>query len=138
MRASDLSESDKWRWGGPPGPRPTPPSACGVIQEPDAPSEERVQGDPRGPGGPPHRWSRLLTVVCTNVDSALDFSFIIKKFHFIPTCEMAHRRGNIPDEDFAYLSAPHVTESNPHVSRAVFGCLDYRRRPDGGGAPRHG
>jgi hypothetical protein len=57
-------------WGGPPGPRPTPPSArfwlrlgCSVGRSPwtaaDAlvgllGAEERVQGDPRGPGGPPH------------------------------------------------------------------------------------
>jgi len=40
-------------WGGPPGPRPTPPSASLEWDQPDS-QQERVQGDPLGPGGPPH------------------------------------------------------------------------------------
>jgi GT2 family glycosyltransferase/glycosyltransferase involved in cell wall biosynthesis len=39
------------QWGGPPGPRPTPSSA---FPELDQLTDSRVQGDPRGPGGPPH------------------------------------------------------------------------------------
>jgi hypothetical protein len=39
-------------WGGPPGPQPAPWPAC--PKPDDLVSEERVQGDPRGPGGPPH------------------------------------------------------------------------------------
>src|ERR1035438_2506284 len=92
MRASDLSESDKQWWGGPlvgpPGPGvPSGDdalSACGAIQEPDAPREERVQGDPGRTRGsaPPLLGSSIYLV-----------------------CEMAHWRGNIPSGDFAYLSA---------------------------------
>jgi hypothetical protein len=44
----------KWWWGGPPGPQPTPSSACRVLKEADSVGEERVQGDPRRPGGLPH------------------------------------------------------------------------------------
>ena len=43
-------------WGGPPGLRPTPPSAsstCFVAALP-YPARKRVQGDPLRPGGPPH------------------------------------------------------------------------------------
>jgi len=36
------------KWGGPPGPRADPRPASSSLQE------QRVQGDPRGPGGPPH------------------------------------------------------------------------------------
>jgi hypothetical protein len=47
-------------WGGPPGPRPAPWPACGGP----APTRDmRVQGDPRGPGGPPHKleqWTLCL------------------------------------------------------------------------------
>jgi TrmH family RNA methyltransferase len=46
-------------WGGPPGPRPTPSSA--VLELPTT-RDRRVQGDPRGPGGPPH--SADLTRPC--------------------------------------------------------------------------
>src|SRR5258708_30246822 len=41
-------------WGGPPGPRPTPSSACSVREEPDLVDKRVGPGDPRGPGGPPH------------------------------------------------------------------------------------
>jgi glycosyltransferase involved in cell wall biosynthesis len=41
-------------WGGPPGPRPAPSPACPGLDEIDLRRERRVQGDPRGPGGPPH------------------------------------------------------------------------------------
>ena len=41
-------------WGGPPGPRPAPSPACSGQGEIDAVAEQRVQGDPRGPGGPPY------------------------------------------------------------------------------------
>ena len=37
-------------WGGPPGPQPTPSSACSRLDETDLMGEQRVQGDPRGPG----------------------------------------------------------------------------------------
>jgi len=37
-------------WGGPPGPRPAPRPAFSS-------NEQRVQGDPRGPGGPPYSLS---------------------------------------------------------------------------------
>src|SRR5205807_531478 len=40
-------------WGGPPGPRPTPASACSIMDK------ERVPGDPRGPGGPPQNLWRI-------------------------------------------------------------------------------
>src|ERR1035441_2094453 len=33
--------------GRPPGPQPTPSSACRVLKEADSVAEERVQGDPR-------------------------------------------------------------------------------------------
>src|SRR5258708_4261743 len=47
-------------WGGPPGPRPTPSSARSrwaeiVFIGAERVATERVQGDPRGPGGPPHK-----------------------------------------------------------------------------------
>ena len=32
-----------------------PPSACSRVDEHGLIGEERVRGDPRGPGGPPHR-----------------------------------------------------------------------------------
>ena len=38
------------RWGGPPGPQPAPWPACREWQAPDWSGEQRVQGDPRGPG----------------------------------------------------------------------------------------
>src|ERR1039458_6224162 len=41
------------QWGGPPGPQPTPTSACRVLKEADSVGEGRVQGDPRRPGGLP-------------------------------------------------------------------------------------
>jgi hypothetical protein len=41
-------------WGGPPGPQPGPWPACRERQALDSSGEERVQGDPRGPRGPPH------------------------------------------------------------------------------------
>ena len=47
-------------WGGPPGPRPAPwpasPRSCKSLY---GMSHERVQGDPRGPGGPPHNLCRI-------------------------------------------------------------------------------
>jgi len=45
--------------GRPPGPQPTPPSACCRVYEADFSGEKRVQGDPRGPGGPPHNFYRI-------------------------------------------------------------------------------
>src|ERR1019366_5557421 len=53
-RASACGGADPLVLGSPLG--TTPPSACWVLQEPDSSSEERVRGDPRGPGGPPHRF----------------------------------------------------------------------------------
>ena len=44
----------KWWWGGPPGPQPTSSSACWDLEKADFAGEERVQGDPRRPGGLPH------------------------------------------------------------------------------------
>jgi len=41
-------------WGRPPGLLPTPPSAYSQLDETDRLDKERVRGDPRGPGGPPH------------------------------------------------------------------------------------
>src|SRR5216683_2874670 len=49
-------------WGGPPGPRPTPSSALARWHHPDSIGEERVQGDPRGPGGPPHNLCSIPNV----------------------------------------------------------------------------
>jgi hypothetical protein len=40
--------------GRPPGPQPMASSACSRLDRTDLPGKERVQGDPRGPGGPPH------------------------------------------------------------------------------------
>jgi hypothetical protein len=45
-------------WGGPPGPQPAPWPACRRPDPVDFVGEERVQGDPRGPGGPPHNLRR--------------------------------------------------------------------------------
>src|ERR1019366_3541431 len=48
-------------WGGPPGPRPTPPSAC--WRPPKMPISLFRQRDarvPRGPGGPPHSFFPTL------------------------------------------------------------------------------
>jgi hypothetical protein len=42
-----------------PGPRPTAPSAFLHVDAPDLIGEERVRGDPRGPGGPPHNYARI-------------------------------------------------------------------------------
>src|ERR1035437_8608151 len=50
-------------WGGPPGPQPTPPSACRPMDEADFIGERRVHGDPRGPGGPPHDFCRMVTAL---------------------------------------------------------------------------
>jgi hypothetical protein len=60
-----------------PGPQPPPSSACRVLKEADSVSEERVQGDPRRPGGLPHydytipsfgktkwHWDGILRVGC--------------------------------------------------------------------------
>src|ERR1039457_3374998 len=60
-----------------------------------------------GPGGPARTWGSApplvaaLTVVCTTVVSALDFPFIITKFHFNscvkwPTGEVTFRTGTSP------------------------------------------
>src|SRR5258708_34863567 len=46
-------------WGGPPGPRPTPASACSIM------GKDRVQADPRGPGGPPHNLWRIDSFIKT-------------------------------------------------------------------------
>src|SRR5258708_35937118 len=46
-------------WDGPPGPRPRPTSAFSGWDEIDLLGKERVQGDPRGPGGPPHNLCRI-------------------------------------------------------------------------------
>src|ERR1035437_2211157 len=45
--------------GGPPGPQPTPPSARRSVDDADFIGEKRVQGDPRGPGGPPHNFGGI-------------------------------------------------------------------------------
>src|ERR1035438_2693350 len=45
-----------------PGPQPTPSSACRVLREADSVGEERVQGDPRRPGGLPHYDGRILSL----------------------------------------------------------------------------
>jgi len=42
-------------WGGRPRPRPAPWPACRVRHGVATGGEKRVQGDPRGPGGPPHQ-----------------------------------------------------------------------------------
>ena len=42
------------RWGGPPGPRPAPRPALPRPNETDSSNQERDEGVPRGPGGPPH------------------------------------------------------------------------------------
>src|ERR1019366_9517632 len=42
-----------------PGPQPTPPSARRSVDDADFIGEKRVQGDPRGPGGPPHNFGRI-------------------------------------------------------------------------------
>src|ERR1035438_7008029 len=42
-------------WGGPPGPRPTPPSACWRSAWLISLARQRDEGVPRGPGGPPHQ-----------------------------------------------------------------------------------
>src|ERR1035441_8511026 len=52
-------------WGGPPGPRPAPWPAWCVSHGLDL-KEERVQGDPRGPGGPPHRFPQDVYWNCRN------------------------------------------------------------------------
>src|SRR5437867_1623334 len=44
-------------WGGPPV-RGPPAGLLGVV-EADPIGEERVQGDPRGPGGPPYNFCRI-------------------------------------------------------------------------------
>ena len=46
-------------WGGPPGTRTTPSSARHDGQGIDSSSKERVQGDPRRPGGLPHKLCRI-------------------------------------------------------------------------------
>jgi len=46
-------------WGGPPGLQPAPWPACREWQALDSSGKERVQGDPRGPGGPPHHLFRI-------------------------------------------------------------------------------
>jgi hypothetical protein len=50
-------------WGGPPGPRPTPPSASRTLQAVGAVGEQRDEGVPRGPGGPPHHISAGFAVL---------------------------------------------------------------------------
>src|ERR1039457_1406182 len=45
-------------WGGPPGPQPTPASARWDWMKLILFTEERIQGDPRRPGGLPHRCVR--------------------------------------------------------------------------------
>src|SRR5665811_727802 len=42
-----------------PGPQPTPPSARRSVDDADFIGEKRVQGDPRGPGGPPHNFGGI-------------------------------------------------------------------------------
>ncbi len=45
-------------WGGRPRPRPAPWPAFRASKEIDSSTRRRVQGDPRGPGGPPHQYLR--------------------------------------------------------------------------------
>jgi hypothetical protein len=47
-------------WGGRPRPRPAPWPAYRLSQVVDSAREERVRGDPRGPGGPPHQFGCIL------------------------------------------------------------------------------
>ena len=54
----ETRRTEEW-WGGPPGPQPAPWPACPRWQAVDSSGEERVQGDPRGPGGPPHHLCRI-------------------------------------------------------------------------------
>src|ERR1035437_2000236 len=42
-----------------PGPQPTPPSARRSVDDADFIGEKRVQGDPHGPGGPPHNFGGI-------------------------------------------------------------------------------
>src|ERR1035437_4210775 len=42
-----------------PGQQPTPPSARRSVDDADFIGEKRVQGDPRGPGGPPHNFGGI-------------------------------------------------------------------------------
>src|ERR1017187_2257640 len=46
----------KW-WGGRPRPHPAPWPACRWWQAPDSSREERDEGVPRGPGGPPSNYA---------------------------------------------------------------------------------
>ena len=55
--AQDSSPS----WGGPPGPRPTPPSASSDLPQSDVLGQKRDEGVPRGRGGPPHQSPGLTT-----------------------------------------------------------------------------
>src|ERR1017187_2870683 len=63
---------------GPPGPRPTPSSACRNCRKPLVlRPKEPVQGDPRRPGGLPHKLfvqhSRYWKTKCIGLEPARDF-----------------------------------------------------------------
>jgi hypothetical protein len=45
-------------WGGPPGPRPAPRPASRLEEGITSSIEQRDEGVPRGPGGPPHNLQR--------------------------------------------------------------------------------
>jgi len=66
-------------WGGPPGPQPAPRPACRRPDPVDFVGQERVQGDPRGPGGPPHNLRRLYRF--TKNYMALGFSLWTATFY---------------------------------------------------------
>ncbi len=61
------------------GRRPRRPAA--MIEGPDSSSDERVQGDPRGPGGPPHptrlAWAALAVVLAQAALGGVAVRFVI-------------------------------------------------------------
>jgi protein ImuB len=63
IAAAIMRRAEELWWGGPPGPQPAPWPACRES------AIKRVQGDPRGPGGPPHHFLHLA--IASNPDAAI-------------------------------------------------------------------
>src|SRR5580658_6681350 len=101
-------------WGGPPGPQPTPWSARPRRQPVDAWREERDDGVPRGPGGPPHElcrihWAEAATTknLLGNLDGLrLRREFPLRVLHYYAHAIRARRGGEAESRIHSVLGKP--------------------------------